>query len=65
MEKKMVTIEQSDGSTIEVELVTYLMSDDQQSNYIVYSKSVAYFIKENIKVCRHKNIIFLLNIKIP
>lgn len=38
MEKKMVTIEQSDGSTIEVELVTYLMSDDQQSNYIVYSK---------------------------
>lgn len=38
MDKKMVRIKNSDGSTIEVELVTYLMSEDQQTNYIVYSK---------------------------
>ena len=38
MEKKMVKIENSDGSSMDVELVTYLFSDDQQSNYIVYSK---------------------------
>ena len=34
----MITIENSDGTTMEVELVTYLMSEDQQINYIVYSK---------------------------
>ena len=38
MDKKMVRIKNSDGSTVEVELVTYLMSEDQQTNYIVYSK---------------------------
>ena len=39
MEKEMITIEnKSDGSKINVELVTYLISDDQQSKYIVYSK---------------------------
>ncbi|MBR6137915.1 MAG: DUF1292 domain-containing protein [Bacilli bacterium] len=38
MEKRMITIENSDGTTMEVELVTYLMSEDQQINYIVYSK---------------------------
>ncbi len=36
--KKMVTIDYGDGKTEEVELVTYLLSDDQISNYIVYSK---------------------------
>lgn len=34
----MVIIENSDGSTMEVELVTYLMSDDRINNYLVYSK---------------------------
>lgn len=38
MDKKMVLIENSDGSTSEVELVTYLYNDEQQLNYIVYSK---------------------------
>ena len=36
--KKMVTIYYGDGKTEEVELVTYLLSDDQLNNYIVYSK---------------------------
>lgn len=36
--KKMVTIDYGDGKTEEVELVTYLISDDQLNNYIVYSK---------------------------
>jgi hypothetical protein len=36
--KKMVTIDYGDGKTEEVELVTYLLSDDQLNNYIVYSK---------------------------
>lgn len=38
MEKKMVVIENSDGSKLDVELITYLLSDDQQKKYIVYSK---------------------------
>lgn len=38
MDKKMVLIENSDGSTSEVELVTYLYNEEQQLNYIVYSK---------------------------
>lgn len=37
-EKEMVIIENSDGSTMEVELVTYLMSDDRINTYLVYSK---------------------------
>ena len=36
--KKMVTIDYGDGKTEEVELVTYLLSDDQLNSYIVYSK---------------------------
>ena len=38
MDKKMITIENNDGTTMQAELVTYLISDDQQKNYIVYSK---------------------------
>lgn len=39
MKKEMITIEnKSDGSKLNVELITYLISDDQQSKYIVYSK---------------------------
>jgi len=37
-EKAMIKIENSDGSVLEVELVTYLISDDEARNYIVYSK---------------------------
>ena len=38
MDKKMVVIEYNDGTKMEVQLVTYLMSEDQQIDYIVYSK---------------------------
>jgi uncharacterized protein YrzB (UPF0473 family) len=37
-EKEMVTIQNADGSTIDVELITYLISDDRSKNYLVYSK---------------------------
>ena len=37
-EKGMVVIENNDGSTMEVELVTYLISEDQMNTYLVYSK---------------------------
>lgn len=37
-EKEMITIKNNDGSTMDVELVTYLISDDRSKNYIVYSK---------------------------
>lgn len=36
--KEMITIKNSDNSTIDVELVTYLISEDKQNKYIVYSK---------------------------
>ena len=36
--KKMITIKNPDQSTMEVELVTYLVSEDQQNKYVVYSK---------------------------
>lgn len=36
--KEMVTIQNSDGSFTEVELVTYLMSEDNKKAYLVYSK---------------------------
>ncbi len=37
-EKEMVVIQNNDGTTMEVELVTYLISDDNQRTYLVYSK---------------------------
>ena len=37
-EKEMIVIENSDGSTAEVELVTYLVSEDNANKYVVYSK---------------------------
>jgi len=37
-EKEMITIQNPDNSTIDVELVTYLISEDKQNKYIVYSK---------------------------
>ncbi len=36
--KEMVIIENNDGTKMEVELVTYLLSDDRLNTYIVYSK---------------------------
>ena len=38
MDEKKIIIENNDGTTMEVKLVTYLLSEDQQMNYIVYSK---------------------------
>ena len=38
MDKKMMRIVNSDGSMLDVELITYLISDDGQFNYVVYSK---------------------------
>ena len=36
--KEMVTIQNSDGSLTEVELVTYLVNEDNTKTYLVYSK---------------------------
>lgn len=36
--KEMITIQNPDNSTIDVELVTYLISEDKQNKYVVYSK---------------------------
>ena len=38
MGKKRIRIMFSDGRFEDVELVTYLFSDDEQTNYVVYSK---------------------------
>lgn len=38
MEKKMIQIENSDGTVTDVELITYLIDDEKQTQYIVYSK---------------------------
>ena len=37
-EKDMVTVKSSDGTTMEVELITYLISDNHTNSYLVYSK---------------------------
>ena len=36
--KKKVIIQNSDGTTMDVELVTYLISEDEKNAYLVYSK---------------------------
>ena len=38
MEKKTIVIEKKDGTTMEVEVITYLISDDKKNHYLVYSK---------------------------
>lgn len=38
MEKKMIKIVFEDGSSQDVELVTYLFSEERNTNYVVYSK---------------------------
>lgn len=35
-EKKMIVVKNQDGSSMKVELVTYLISDDQINTYLVY-----------------------------
>ncbi|MBR2678039.1 MAG: DUF1292 domain-containing protein [Bacilli bacterium] len=37
-EKRMITIRNSNGEDSEVELITYLISDDNRTSYMVYSK---------------------------
>ncbi|MBP5678670.1 MAG: DUF1292 domain-containing protein [Bacilli bacterium] len=37
MDNKLIVIENNDGSTAEARLVTYLLSEDQQMNYVVYT----------------------------
>ena len=37
-DKEMIKIQNGDGTTAEVELVTYLISDDNINKYLVYSK---------------------------
>ena len=38
-EREKVVVKDSNGNTTEVELITYLINDDQTSSYIVYSKN--------------------------
>ena len=38
MDKKRIRITYGDGSSLDAELVTFLFSDDDQTNYVVYSK---------------------------
>ena len=37
-DKKMITIQNIDGTSFEVQLLTYLTSDNSENKYIVYSK---------------------------
>ncbi len=37
-EKEMIVLKNSDGTSSEVELITYLISEDNSNSYIVYSK---------------------------
>lgn len=38
MDKKMIVIENSDGTKLDAQLITYLISEDQLNKYVVYSK---------------------------
>ena len=37
-EKELIAISHTDGNTEKVQVITYLISDDNQRNYIVYFK---------------------------
>lgn len=37
-DKKMIIIKNNDGTEMKLELVTYLISEDQLNTYLVYSK---------------------------
>ena len=37
-EKEMIQIQNPDGTSLDVEIITYLFSDDNQKTYLVYSK---------------------------
>lgn len=45
--KEMIYIQNSDGSKEEVELVTYLISDDNMKSYLVYSKGEKTGVEED------------------
>jgi uncharacterized protein YrzB (UPF0473 family) len=45
--KEMIYIQNSDGSKEEVELVTYLISDDNTKSYLVYSKGEKTGVEED------------------
>ena len=36
--KEMITIQNSDNTTMDVELITYLITEDKRDKYLVYSK---------------------------
>ena len=38
MDKKRIRITYGDGSSLDAELITFLFSDDDQTNYVVYSE---------------------------
>lgn len=37
-EKRLITIKNTNGENMEAELITYLISEDNQTSYMVYSK---------------------------
>ena len=47
-DKEMVVIEDSDGNKTEVELVTYLVSENHVNTYLVYSKGEKTEVESNI-----------------
>lgn len=51
---RKVQIKNSDGTTIEVELVTYLISEDKSKKYLVYS--------QNEKVNAEEEVIYISRI---
>jgi uncharacterized protein YrzB (UPF0473 family) len=38
MERKLIQIEEANGNLVDAELITYLVDDENQKQYIVYSK---------------------------
>jgi uncharacterized protein YrzB (UPF0473 family) len=45
--KEMIMIQNYDGSKEEVELITYLISDDNMKSYLVYSKGEKTGVEED------------------
>ena len=58
-EKKMIKIVNNDGTSMEVELITYLISEDNMKSYLVYSKGEKVGTEaeqdEIVYVCRINN----------
>ena len=67
-DKKNVVVQNADGSTMEVELITYLVSDDKSRTYIVYSKGEKNGIEEDeviyiSKVVKENDVLKLLGLR--